>query len=136
MGHYSNPEPKRVSKEPSRLDTGTPPPTARHRSQPRLRAAEVDDLVDDYHAGATIMQLAERLSISRTTVMAHLDRRRVQRRNVAKQWDDDALAAAADTYTEGASLAAIAKTHDLDPQTVANRLRRAGITIRPRRGWK
>jgi DNA-binding CsgD family transcriptional regulator len=82
------------------------------------------------------MQLAERLSISRTTVMAHLDRRHVQRRNVAKQWDHDALAAAADAYASGASLAAIAKTHDLDPQTVANRLRHAGIKIRPRRGWK
>jgi predicted DNA binding protein len=82
------------------------------------------------------MQLAERFHISRTTVMAHLDRHHVQRRSVAKHWDDDALAAAADAYTEGASLAAIAKPHDLDPQTVANRLRRAGIKIRPRRGWK
>jgi DNA-directed RNA polymerase specialized sigma24 family protein len=82
------------------------------------------------------MQLADHFRISRTTVMAHVDRRRVQRRRVAKQWDDDALATAADAYTDGHSLARIANQHDLDPQTVANRLRRAGIKIRPRRGWE
>jgi hypothetical protein len=52
--------------------------------------------------------------------MAHLDRRHVQRRRVAKQWDDDALAAAADAYALGHSLEQIANQHDLDPQTVAN----------------
>jgi hypothetical protein len=81
------------------------------------------------------MQLAERFSISRTTVMAHLDRRDVQRRRVANQWDNDALAAATDSYAKGYSLADIASQHGLDPQTVGDRLRRAGIPIRPRRGW-
>lgn len=80
------------------------------------------------------MQLAERFGMSRTTVMAHLDRRTVQRRLVAKQWDDDALAMAARSYANGHSLADIANQHALDPQTVANRLRRGGVTIRPRPG--
>ena len=135
LGHYSNPEPAPIIEQPSRPETGTPLLTGWHRTQRRLRPADVDALVDGYHAGATIMQLAERFDISRTTVMAHLDRRHVQRRRVAKQWDDGALATVADAYAEGYSLAAIANQHDLDPQTVGNRLRRAGIKIRPRRGW-
>jgi hypothetical protein len=68
--------------------------------------------------------------------MAHLDRRQVQRRLVATQWDDDALAAAAGSYALGDSLADIARQHKLDPKTVANRFRQAGVTIRPRPGWK
>jgi transposase-like protein len=136
LGHYSNPDPIPSIEQLARRDTATPPPTARRRTQPRLRAEDVDGLVEGYHAGATIKQLAERFSINRTTAMAHLDRRHVQRRRVAKQWDQDALATAADAYNEGHSLAQIANQHDLDPQTVANRLRRAGIKIRPRRGWK
>ena len=101
-----------------------------YRGNLRPRDGEIDALIDAYHAGDMIMQLAERFSISRTAVMAHLDRRQVQRRRVAKQWDDDTLAAAADAYSEGHSLAQIANQHGLDPQTVANRLRRAGIMIR------
>jgi hypothetical protein len=98
-----------------------------------LRA--IDALVDHYRAGDTIMELAGRFGISRTTVMAQLNRRAVQRRATAKQWDAVALAAAAGSYADGTSLADIANQHGLDPQTVANRLRRAGTPIRPRRGW-
>jgi AraC-like DNA-binding protein len=85
--------------------------------------------------GATITQLVERFRISRTTVMAHLDRRGVQRRAVAKQWDHKKLTSAARTYTDGSSLATIAAQFGIDPSTVANRFRQAGVPIRPRRGW-
>jgi hypothetical protein len=68
--------------------------------------------------------------------MAHLDRRAVQRRATAKQWDPQTLTSAARSYADGSSLATIAAQFGLDPSTVANRLRRAGIKIRPRRGWK
>jgi transposase-like protein len=135
LGHYSNPAPAATAKQSSGRDIATPPPAARHRTQRRLGGVDVDALVDHYQAGATIEELAGRFSISRTTVMAHLDRRGVQRRATTKQWDHETLTSASRTYQNGSSLADIAEQHDLDPQTVANRLRRAGVPIRPRRGW-
>ena len=45
------------------------------------------------------------------------------------------LATAARSYADGSSLANLAAQFGLDPSTVANRFRRAGIPIRPRRGW-
>jgi transposase-like protein len=136
LGHYSNPPPAATLEPPSGDVRDTPPPAARHRTQRRLRDREVDTLVEAYRAGKTIKQVAQQFGITRTTVMAHLDRRHVQRRLAAKQWDDATLAGAAASYAKGYSLAHIAHHHDLDPQTVANRLRRAGVAIRPRPGWE
>jgi hypothetical protein len=135
VGHYSNPAPPSTGEQPSARDSATPPPATTHRTQRRLRSVEVEALVDQYHTGATITQLVKRFQISRTTVMAHLDRRGVQRRSVAKQWDHKKLASAARSYADGSSLATIAAQFGLDPSTVANRFRRAGVSIRPRRGW-
>ena len=123
-----------ISEQASARDGATPPPVARHRTQRRLRADDIDALVDCYRAGDAIADLAAQFAINRTTVMAHLNRRNVQRRAATKEWNDDAIAAAANAYVDGYSLADIADRHGLDPQTVANRLRRAGIPIRPRRG--
>lgn len=50
-------------------------------------------------------------------------------------WDHDALTAAAALYTSGASLAAVAARFGVDASIVANRFRRAGVAVRPRRGW-
>jgi hypothetical protein len=133
LGHYSNPAPAPTRKRLFGRNGATPPPAATHRTQRQLRSVEVDALVEDYQAGATITQLVERFRISRTTVMAHLDRRGVQRRAVEKQWDQKRLASAARRYADGSSLATIAAQFGLDPSTVANRFRRAGVPIRPRR---
>jgi hypothetical protein len=120
-----------TGEQPSARDGATPPPATTHPTQRRLRSVEVDALVECYQAGATITQLVERFRISRTTVMAHLARRGVQRRAVAKQWDHKKLASAARSYADGSSLAMIAARFGLDPSTVANRFRRAGVPIRP-----
>lgn len=134
LGHYSNPAPAPDGEQPPAQEGATPPPATTHRTQRRLRSVEVDALVDHYQAGATIKQLVERFRISRTSVMAHLDRRGVQRRAVAKQCDNTTLASAARSYADGSSLATIAAQFGLDPSTVAYRFRRAGVAIRPRRG--
>jgi transposase-like protein len=57
------------------------------------------------------------------------------RRCPAIPQQSEILAAAATLYATGLSLAAVAARYGIDPQTVANRSRRAGIPIRPRRGW-
>jgi hypothetical protein len=134
LGHYSNPALAAAGEQPPGRDRATPPRAVPHPTQRRLRAADVDSLVDGYRAGATIMELAGRFSISRTTVMAHLNRRNVKRRAATKEWDADALSRAARSYAGGSSLAYIGAEFGIDPQTVANRLRNAGIPIRPRRG--
>ena len=136
LGHYSNPAPAPTSEQRSGRDDATAPSATTHRTQRQLRGVDVDALVDHYQAGDTIRQLADRFGINRTTVIAHLDRRGVQRRAIAKQWDHEALASAARTYQSGSSLADIAAQFGLDPSTVANRFRRAGVAIRPRRGWE
>ena len=136
MGHYSNPAPEPAEAPAPGQARDAPPPAAQHRTQGRLRAHDVDALVAAYRAGATIKELAEQFDIARTTVMAHLDRRNVQRRATAKEWDDDALSGAARSYANGYSLAHIADQFGVDPKTVANRFRRAGVPIRPRRGWQ
>jgi len=108
---------------------------APHPTRGRLRRLEIDALVDRYHAGDTINHLAERFRINPTTVIAHLNRQSVERRAVARQWDDNTLASAARTYADGSSLADIAAHFGLGPSTVANRFRRSGVPIPPRQGW-
>ncbi len=68
-------------------------------------------------------------------MIAHLNRQGVERRSVAKQWEHKTLASAARSYADGSSLADVAARFGVDPSTVANRFRRAGIPIRPRQGW-
>ena len=73
--------------------------------------------------------------IHRTTVAGHLDRHRVARHNEQRAWDDEILNQAAEVYATGRSLADVADQFGVDAQTVANRVRRAGVALRPRRGW-
>jgi AraC-like DNA-binding protein len=135
LGQYSNPTTEPAREDRSRPTDGAPPPTAPHPTQRRLRPTDIDALIDRYNARDTINQLAHRFAINRTTVIAHLDRRGVERRAVSKQWDHQTLTSATRDYADGSSLADIAARFGLDPSTVANRFRRAGIPIRPRRGW-
>ena len=103
--------------------------------QRRLSPTDIDDLTAAYQAGATISQLATEFGVHRTTVAAHLDRRSVPRHQEPTVWDDDALKEAAELYATGLSLADVADRFRIDGQTVANRFRRAGVPVRPRRGW-
>jgi lambda repressor-like predicted transcriptional regulator len=135
LGHYSNPAAGLAGEDQTRPDDDAPLPAAPHPTRGRLRLPDIDALVDRYRAGDTINELADRFGINRTTVIAHLDRRGVQRRALSKQWDHKTLTYAVRSYADGSSLAAIAEQFGLDPSTVANRFRRAGVPIRPRRGW-
>ena len=103
--------------------------------QRRLSPTDIDELLDAYRAGATINQLAVEFGIHRTTVTAHLDRHGVPRHSEQTAWGDNILREAAKLYATGMSLADVAHQFEVDPQTVANRFRRAGVAVRPRRGW-
>ena len=104
--------------------------------QRRLSPTDLDDLLDAYRAGATISQLAVEFSIHRTTVTAHLDRHGIPRHSGQTAWDDEIVTQAAELYATGLSLADVAQRFGIDAQTVANRFRRAGVAVRPRRGWR
>lgn len=104
-------------------------------AQRRLTPTDIDDLIAVYQAGATIRQLAYDFDIHRSTVAAHLDRRQIPRREAKTAGDDTTLAEAAESYATGSSLADVARRYGIDPQTVANRFQRAGVPVRPRRGW-
>ena len=95
----------------------------------------MDELVAAYQTGDSVEELAEHFGVHRTTVIAHLGRRQVQLRSTFTTWDHDALTAAVAYYASGASLATVAARFGVDPSTVANRFRRAGVVVRPRRGW-
>jgi hypothetical protein len=61
-----------------KVTTSAPRPQA----QRRLTDETVDDLVRAYQDGATLKDLVERFGICQTTVIAHLDRRGVPRRQL------------------------------------------------------
>jgi len=103
--------------------------------QRRLSPPDIDDLIAAYQAGATISQLAADYGVHRTTVAEHLDRHGVPRHHERTAWDADILNEAAELYATGLSLAGVAHQFGIDAQTVANRFRRAGVAVRPRRGW-
>lgn len=74
-------------------EPSTPP--KRRQVQRRLPASTIDELVEAYHEGASVPQLVKRYSISRVTVLSHLERRGIPRRPcVRKLTDADVLAAA------------------------------------------
>jgi DNA-directed RNA polymerase specialized sigma24 family protein len=79
IGQLSNPETPAhsVAASQDRAKSGgetTASPRRAQQRQTRLTQPQVDDLVEQRVAGATIADLAELFDIHRTTVMAHLQR--------------------------------------------------------------
>ncbi len=96
---------------------------------------EIDQLSDDYREGASIDGLARRYGIHRTTVIHHLDQARIVRRRVVRKMNDETVTRAAARYGEGVSLAVAAAEFGVHTRTLVREFRRAGVAIRPRRGW-
>jgi transposase len=97
-----------------------------------LRAAEIDQLVAAYEAGATVFELATRFNIHRTTVGRHLKERGIDTRPPAL--DATALPKLTQLYKDGHSIATIAQHYGVSKNAVRDRLLAAGLTLRPR-GW-
>jgi AraC-like DNA-binding protein len=91
--------------------------------------------VDAYCAGATVRDLSQRYSIHRTTVLDHLGRRGVSLRRSVRKLTDQEIGRAAIEYRSGLSLKTVAADVGVDPSTLTREFRRAGVPIRPRRGW-
>ena len=100
----------------------------------RLNEAEIDDLVNAFDAGTTILDLAAQFGINRSTVLSHLRRRQVARRTDTRRWTLEELDEAINLYESGESVASVGKRFGLNPSTVSKRLHRAGVKLRPRPG--
>ncbi|HSX03048.1 MAG TPA: hypothetical protein VLI05_07130 [Candidatus Saccharimonadia bacterium] len=97
-----------------------------------MRPADVDELVEDYRAGATVYELAARFSISRATVGQHLRRQGVDTKPPGLGPDN--VPAAAKLYQQGWALARIAAKYDTTSSTVHRRLLEAGVRMRDAQG--
>jgi hypothetical protein len=96
--------------------------------QRRLRPKQVEQLAAEYQAGDSMLHLAKRWQLHRTTVAEHLQRAgiSVRQRGIPVAQLDDAIG----LYREGWSCQRWAERYDCDDETVRQTLRRAGITLR------
>ena len=67
--------------------------------------------------------------------MHHLDQAGITRRRVVRKMTDESVAVAAARYEQGASLAKVAGAFGVHERTITREFRKAGVSIRPRRGW-
>lgn len=109
---------------PIRDDRG---PVVREIAIPQtfLKDAEVDRLVDDYLAGSTVRELAQKYEIHRGTVSRHLTNRGVARRLPGLDVED--AAEAVKLCRGGSSMRSISRTLGVDRKVVRASLLSAGV---------
>jgi hypothetical protein len=97
--------------------------------------ATVDELVSAYVAGSSIDALAARLGVNRTTIISHLDRRGVERRNVVRKMTDRSVGQAGKCYEAGESLKVVAVWFGVDSKNACPRVPTRRPPDPSRRGW-
>jgi transposase len=102
--------------------------------QNRLETQQILKLVAAYIVGASVRDLSGQFKINRTTVVRHLERHGVPRRGSQRKLTDEDVTAAAELYHQGWSLIRLGQHYGVDDETVRRALRKAGVTLRPRRG--
>jgi hypothetical protein len=136
-GRYSNhpDQGERIQTILEMTPAGPSEPTMRTRKQAqhRLSPDKVDQLVSQYQSGAKVSELATLFGIHRDTVSELLDRKGVTRRR--RGLSQELLNQVISAYEAGSSLAVIGDELSVDAGTVALALRKAGVLIRPCRGW-
>ncbi len=137
LGRYSNlcDQGERVRTLIEMVPEGPKQATVRtpRQVQHRLNSARVDQLIARYRAGAEINELAAQFQINRDTVFSVQKRRQVVRRQ--RGIPSELIEKAVADYQAGSSLAVIGAELSVDPATVSRTLRKAGVSLRPRRGW-
>ncbi len=114
-------------------DTTTSSPI--RQAQRRLSSVVADEMTHAYVEGHSIDELAQKYGVNRTTVISHLDKRGIERRRVVRKMTDELVRDAAADYESGASLAVVARRFEIDGRTLGREFRKAGVEVRPRRGW-
>jgi hypothetical protein len=120
----------------ARPESKTVPRSKPTQKQRRLKPIEVDQLVQAYTDGSTAQQVADAFRVSRDTVLLHLERRGIPRRAFVRKLTDADVSRAANVYLdEGLSLLHVGALFQVDPTTMRREFARAGVPIRPRRGY-
>ncbi len=101
----------------------TPPPTS-CRIAYQLQATEIDDLVVQYKAGATVRQLAAKFGVHRATVGKHLEARGVDTRQP--------LLSSEAVKEAGTILEDLATRYHVSDTTIRRYLLLGGVKLRPR----
>ena len=115
----------------------SPPSIRPTRSSPplpvqgRLGPDEVVELVAVYRQGIPVEDLAVSFRINRTTVLGHVRRHGVPKRDRRALRGDD-VERAVELYAEGGSAEWVAEELQVAPSTVRRALKDAGVTLRPK----
>ena len=104
----------------------------RKQQQRRLSEVDVEVLVASYNSGETLIGLARRFGINRATVLAHLDRQGVQRRQPQKLLGPEQFADVSRRYLAGETLTQIAVSMEIGVETVRQALVDTGTPRRKR----
>ena len=99
----------------------------------RLEASRVEELIKGYLEGVPVDVLADQFGVDQSTVQKHARRHDLPRRS--PRLGPNQIKEAITLYTEGQSLLKLANHFGVATDTVAHALRRAGVILRPRRGW-
>lgn len=110
-------------------------PVRKLQTQHRMIEDEVVRMLADYVAGQSVGQLAKSHRLHRTTVLEHLERNGIDRRPHIRKLTDKQVARAAQLYATGFSLVDVAKQFNVNAATIRREFAKAGIAVRPRRGW-
>ena len=86
-----------------------------------------------YRDGALVKHLAVQFGIHRETVSFHLERQQAPKR--LKSLSAEETQRAVELYALGLSSAVVGEQLGRSADAVRHALRKAGVAIRPRRGW-
>ena len=103
------------------------------RALRRLAPGKVEELIQGYIDGVRVDELASRFQVDQSIIQKHARRQGLPRRSprLGPRQSEEA----ARLYLAGQSLAKLAKHFGVATDTVSLALRRAEVTLRPRRGW-
>ena len=99
--------------------------------QRRLGPDEVAELVAAYREGVPVEELAESLRVNRTTVLGHVRRQGVPKRDRRRALLGGDLDRAVKLYSEGRSADLVAGELRVAASTVRRALKDAGVSLRP-----
>ena len=137
-GQLSNSAPilTRALRAYRRMDLSGLPCSRRRRPMVKpviwLSAAQIDEVVARYRAGATVKQLGTRFGVHRHTIANHLRDRDIRLRGGPMTTDEVTQAAA--LYNQGLSLAKVGTHFGRDASTIHLALGRLGVTFRDSQG--
>jgi len=120
--------------QPVRQVVGADRTVHRGRRARRLTKGQIEGLIAQYQAGAPIESLMSDFDITRQTLFQHVKRSGIAKRTDVSRWTDAQLQEATNLYLGGASLSSVGRQFGIGATTVWNRLRAAGVTLKPRPG--